>query len=121
MVKIEKRLIKHGHSESHLKSLAEYLERNLSRDLGPKAEAGSMRSESGYQRIAASVSGRIALELGCSEYKAKALSLGAKVSSAVSKNTDYVIIGTDAGTKAKTAQELNITILSEDEFLSIIT
>ena len=76
MVKIEKRLIKHGHSESHLKSLAEYLERNLSRDLGPKAEAGSMRSESGYQRIAASVSGRIARELGCSEYKAKALSLG---------------------------------------------
>ena len=56
-----------------------------------------------------------------SEAKAKAQSLGAKVSGSVSKNTDYVIIGTDAGSKAKAAQELNITILSEDEFLSIIT
>ena len=55
-----------------------------------------------------------------SEAKAKAQSLGAKVSSSVSKNTNYVIIGADAGSKAKTAQELNITILSEDEFLSII-
>jgi len=76
MINFEKRLIKHGHSEDYLKSLVEYLERNLSRDLGPKAEAGSARSESGYQRIAAGVSGRIARQLGCSEYKAKALSLG---------------------------------------------
>ena len=55
-----------------------------------------------------------------SEAKAKALSLGAKVAGSVSKNTDYVIIGADAGSKAKTAKELGITILSEEEFLSII-
>ena len=55
-----------------------------------------------------------------SEAKAKAQSLGAKVSSSVSKNTDYVIIGADAGSKAKIAQELNIATLSEDDFLSII-
>ncbi len=76
MITIEKRVIKDGYIESYLERLVEYLERNLSRDLGPKAEAGSMRSESGYQRIAASVSGRIARELGYSELKAKALSLG---------------------------------------------
>ena len=55
-----------------------------------------------------------------SEAKAKALSLGAKVAGSVSKNTDYVIVGADAGSKAKTAQELGIKILSEEEFLSII-
>ena len=56
-----------------------------------------------------------------SEAKAKAQSLGAKVAGSVSKNTDFVIIGTDAGSKANTAQELGIKILSEEEFLSIIS
>lgn len=55
-----------------------------------------------------------------SEAKAKAQSLGAKVAGSVSKNTDYVIVGTDAGSKAKTAQELGLTILTEIEFLSMI-
>ena len=55
-----------------------------------------------------------------SEAKTKALSLGAKVAGSVSKNTDYVIVGADAGSKAKTAQELGVKILSEGEFLSII-
>ncbi len=54
------------------------------------------------------------------EAKAKALEAGAKVSGSVSKNTDYVIMGTDAGSKAKTAQELGIKILSEDEFISLL-
>lgn len=55
-----------------------------------------------------------------SEAKAKALSLGAKVSGSVSKNTDYVIMGADAGSKATKAKELNIKILTEDEFLELI-
>ena len=54
------------------------------------------------------------------EAKAKALAAGAKVAGSVSKNTDYVIIGADAGSKAKTAQELGIAILSEQEFLSML-
>ena len=56
-----------------------------------------------------------------SEAKAKALSLGAKVAGSVSKNTDYVIVGTDAGSKAKTAQELGIKMLSEEDFLILIS
>lgn len=54
------------------------------------------------------------------EAKAKALSMGAKVAGSVSAKTDFVIMGTDAGSKAKTAQELGITILSEDDFLNMI-
>lgn len=54
------------------------------------------------------------------EAKAKAQSLGAKVAGSVSKNTDYVVIGADAGSKAAKAAELGIKILSEDEFLELI-
>ena len=55
------------------------------------------------------------------EAKAKAQSLGAKVAGSVSKNTDFVVVGADAGSKAKTAQELGIKILSEEEFLSLLS
>ena len=55
-----------------------------------------------------------------SEAKAKALNLGAKVAGSVSAHTDYVIMGADAGSKAKKAQELGIKILSEAEFLELI-
>ena len=54
------------------------------------------------------------------EAKAKALEQGAKVAGSVSKNTDYVVIGSDAGSKATKAQELGITILSEEEFMELI-
>ena len=54
------------------------------------------------------------------EAKAKALSLGAKVAGSVSKNTDYVVMGADAGSKAAKAKELGVSILSEDEFLNLI-
>lgn len=55
-----------------------------------------------------------------SEAKAKALAAGAKVAGSVSKNTDYVVIGAAPGSKAKTATELGISILSEDEFLAML-
>ena len=42
---------------------------------------------------------------------------GAKILSSISKNTDYVIIGLNAGSKARKAKELNIKIITEKEFL----
>lgn len=55
------------------------------------------------------------------EAKAKAETLGAKVAGSVSKKTDYVIAGEDAGSKLKTARELGVTVLSEQEWLDLIS
>ena len=50
------------------------------------------------------------------EAKAKAQSAGAKVAGSVSKKTDFVILGTDAGSKADKARDLGVALLEEEEF-----
>ena len=46
--------------------------------------------------------------------------LGGRVTGSVSKKTDYVIVGEDAGSKAEDAKRLGVTTLDEDGFLKLV-
>lgn len=60
------------------------------------------------------------LTLGRAEAKTMAQDVGAKVSGSVSKKTDYVIAGAEAGSKLEKAQQLGLTVIDEAEFLRLL-
>lgn len=58
--------------------------------------------------------------LGRAEAKTMAQDVGAKVSGSVSKKTDYVVAGAEAGSKLEKAQQLGVTVIDEAEFLRLL-
>ncbi|VEI30032.1 DNA ligase, NAD(+)-dependent [Haemophilus parainfluenzae] len=59
-------------------------------------------------------------QMGRNEAKALLQDMGAKVSGSVSAKTDFVIAGDAAGSKLTKAQELGVTVLTEEEFIAEI-
>jgi DNA ligase (NAD+) len=59
-------------------------------------------------------------QMGRAQAKALAISLGAKVGSSVSKATDYVVAGSEAGSKLAEAEKLGITVLDEAAWQALV-
>lgn len=73
------------------------------------------RAEMPLKDISIVLTGKLAM-FSRDEIKENLISMGAKVSSSVSKNTNLVIAGDKAGSKLKKANELGINILTEEEY-----
>ncbi len=91
------------------------------------AKAGvQMRSEKKKVKGNSAVTGKTFVltgglaSLSRDEAKEKIEALGGKSSSGVSKKTDYVIVGSDAGSKLQKAKELGVKTITEEEFLKMI-
>ena len=58
--------------------------------------------------------------MGREEAKAMLIAQGAKVASSVSKKTDYVVAGAEAGSKLEKAQALGVTVIDEAKMLELL-
>ncbi|HTK33943.1 MAG TPA: NAD-dependent DNA ligase LigA [Caulobacteraceae bacterium] len=108
------------------RSLAEFFAEDHNRGMVERlAEQLSVQDAEAVRRDTA-VAGKTVVFTGAlermtrDEAKAQAERLGAKVASSVSKKTDIVVAGPGAGSKLKTAAELGLQVLTEDEWLGLI-
>ncbi len=89
-------------------------------------DRGVMLEESASQAIQGDLSDRIFVFTGSldnfsrNDAKEHVISRGGRVSSSVSKKTDYVVAGKDPGSKLVRAEQLGLKILSESEFSEIV-
>lgn len=108
-------IIEFFHDEKILASIKKL----LSEGINIKYETEEIEQDSIFTAKTVVITGTIE---GYSRSQAEALikKMGGKTSGSVSKKTDYVIVGEDAGSKADKARELGIKIITGEEFLDIV-
>ena len=106
-------LIQYFNSEQNLKMLDKLLKYIEIQDINFKSV------NSPYSGKTIVLTGSL-MSMSRDEAKSILQNMGAKVSSSISKNTDFVIVGDQAGSKAKKAFDLNIETINEEEWLKTI-
>lgn len=102
----------------HDKQILDNIDKLLNLGIKPKYEEKEVSTEGPFIGKTVVLTGT--LSIGRNEAKEIIERLGGKVSGSVSKKTDYVIAGEDAGSKLDKAKELGVKVLNEEEFKNII-
>jgi DNA ligase (NAD+) len=92
----------------------------LVRELDVQNEVVSRTSDSAFYGQTIVFTGTL-VNMTRAEAKARAEALGAKVSGSVTVKTDIVVVGPGAGSKAQKAKSLGVRLLSEDDWLALIS
>jgi DNA ligase (NAD+) len=94
------------------------LEKLKAAGVAPEAHAGAPRSDAlkGKSFVFTGTLQRLKRD----EAEAQVKQLGGRASGSVSKQTSYLVAGESAGSKLAKAQELNVPVLTEDEFIEMI-
>lgn len=111
--KVSKEIIEFFKIEDNLKLIE-----NL-KSLGLKME-GEKKAEGPLKGLTFVLTGTLS-KMSRNEAKEILENLGAKVSNTVTKQTDYLIVGDDPGSKLEKAKKLNIKILDESEFKKLVS
>ncbi|MAK65310.1 MAG: DNA ligase (NAD(+)) LigA [Maricaulis sp.] len=115
-----------GIGQAAVEALQQYFAESHNRDVLDRLEAELTIEDAEAVKNDSPVAGKTVVFTGTlermtrDEAKAKAQSLGAKVSGSVSGKTDYLVAGPGAGSKAKKAADLGVEILTEDDWFSLI-
>lgn len=88
--------------------------------LGVNTESKTELTDSRFEGLTFVVTGTLS-KYGRKEIEALIESYGGKATSSVSKKTDYVLAGEAAGSKLRKANELGVTVISEDDFEKMIS
>jgi DNA ligase (NAD+) len=113
-----------GIGEQMANSFTEFMRVNselvakLIETIKPKIEQKIEVDENAFKGKTMVLTGTMSVSRG--DIKKKLEALGAKISSSVSKKTDYVVFGEDAGSKYDKALELGVNVLTEDEMNAMI-
>jgi len=115
-----------GMGQAALGALAEFFESSTNQEIVERLVSHLNIQDAEAPTSDSPVAGKIVVFTGKlerfsrDEAKARAQSLGAKVSGSVSKKTDYLVAGPGAGSKLKKAEAAGVKVLTEDEWLTLI-
>lgn len=112
--------------EKMAQSLVEYFEQDKSRDIINRLKLANVRLDYEAVRLSNSLDGKTFVITGTlptlkrNEAKEMIEAHGGKVSGSVSKKTDFLLAGEEAGSKLEKANSLGIAVISEDELLKML-